>query len=209
MIRPKLWTGEDLEGKWIVTLKLDGVRCIIKNGEAKSRSNKPLYHIPKMPDGDYEVFVKDWNTTVSRVRTVEGKKNVFKTNLYSLDPLDKRLLLPQYTATDAISINKMLMQVVSSGCEGLVLRQGKTWLKVKPEEHYDVVVTRCIEGKGRNKGRLGAFMTSMGKVGTGLSDEQREHYKNAVGITIEVACMSVTKAGKFRHPRFIRERWDK
>ena len=26
---------------------------------------------------------------------------------------------------------------------------------------------------------------------------------------IEVACMGLTKLGKFRHPRFIRERFDK
>jgi len=53
----------------------------------------------------------------------------------------------------------------------------------------------------------------MGKVGVGFSDVERETWWTPVfrrpGIIIEVECMELTPAGRFRHPRFIRIREDK
>nr|WP_283842052.1 hypothetical protein [Bradyrhizobium sp. KB893862 SZCCT0404] len=108
---------------------------------------------------------------------------------------------------------------IAKGYEGLVLRQGDVWLKVKPTETYDVLVTGIIEGTGKHKGRMGALMTPMGKVGTGFSDAERVTFWNyckepddgrgIMGETIEVECMKLTDDGKFRHPRFVRVRPDK
>jgi ATP-dependent DNA ligase len=83
--------------------------------------------------------------------------------------------------------------------------------KVKKQETIDVVVTDIQPGAGKYVGKMGALITSMGKVGTGFSDKQREAFNDTsvIGRTIEVGCMEVTKDNKFRHPRFIRFRPDK
>ena len=75
----------------------------------------------------------------------------------------------------------------------------------------DVEILDIVEGTGRNKNRLGAFITNMGKVGSGLTDLDRDKYydKKYIGETIEVDCMELTPSGKFRHPRFVRLREDK
>jgi len=49
----------------------------------------------------------------------------------------------------------------------------------------------------------------MGNVGTGLTDDQRRQFWAKPPLTIEVECMELTPDGKFRHPRFKRERFDK
>jgi ATP-dependent DNA ligase len=66
---------------------------------------------------------------------------------------------------------------------------------------------------------MGALQTAMGKVGTGFTDEDREHFwdldwnRNPDGtfkpVMIEVSCMQLTPDGKFRHPAFERIRYDK
>ncbi len=84
-------------------------------------------------------------------------------------------------------------------------------IKFKKSYTYDVEVIGLEEGKGRNKGILGAFITPNGNVGTGLTDKERIQYynKHMIGTIIEVGCMELTETGKFRHPRFIRVRDDK
>ena len=211
MNKPTPWKGKDLFGTWIATIKVDGVRCLKKDGVALSRSGKKLYNIPKeLPDGDYEVYDTDWNTTVSRVRTVHGT-TLPLVNFYSLDPIDDRLILGKVANPNAEYIKKILKASVLGGNEGIVLRQVNTWLKVKPVETCDVVITDVQEGKGKNEGKLGAFVTDKGNVGTGLTDAQREEYLDysLIGETIEVSYMSLTDNGKFRHPIFKRLRWDK
>lgn len=211
MNKPKLWKGKDLFGTWVVTIKVDGVRCLKKDGEALSRSDKKLYNIPKeLPDGDYEVFDTDWNKTVSLVRTIHGTPIPLEC-FYSLDPVDERLILGKVADPTAEYIKKILKATVLGGNEGIVLRQCSTWLKVKPVETCDVVITGIQEGTKKYEGMLGAFITEKGKVGTGLTDAQREKYMDysLIGETIEVSYFQLTDKGKFRHPRFKRLRWDK
>lgn len=216
IIKPKNWKGNDLKGEWQITVKLDGVRALIEGGTALSRNSKPLYNLEHIPDGDYEVYLGSWEESVSAVRTREGSP-VELGDLYSLYPIDERLILENSVdSPTADYINGLLEQQVHSGKEGLVLRQGDKWLKVKPTYSYDVKLEDVVEGKGRNVGRLGAFVTSRGNVGTGLTDYQRTTFWNGwksgsikPGDLIEVECMELTKEGKFRHPRFVRFRWDK
>lgn len=211
MNKPKLWKGKSLFGTWVVTIKVDGVRCLKRDGEALSRSGKKLYNIPKeLPDGDYEVFDTDWNTSVSLVRTVHGTPIPVE-NFYSLDPIDARLVLGKVANPSEEYIKKILKATVLGGNEGIVLRQCSTWLKVKPVETKDVVIIGLEEGKGKNEGKLGAFITEHGNVGTGFTDEQREEYidYSLIGEYIEVSYMSMTENNKFRHPIFKRLRWDK
>ncbi len=104
-----------------------------------------------------------------------------------------------------------MAKAVAKGYEGLILRQDKRWLKVKPIDTFDVEILSLIEGKGKYKGKLGALVTSLGNVGTGFTDEEREDiWENKyIGNTVEVSYMHLTEDGKFRHPRFLRIRFDK
>lgn len=153
-------------------------------------------------------------------------------HLYSLDPLDPRLGMRSYLghillgSPKAAHIVSMMEEANRRGYEGLVLRRGDTWLKVKPKPTWDVLIKDVIEGVGKRKGHVGAFMTSKGKVG-GFRGFSYAHlkalwdnhcncvnfpesgYEPLIGQTIEVEAMGLTQDGKFRQPRCIRFRPDK
>lgn len=221
-IKAKDWDGEDLQGVWEFTYKIDGVRAFFTDRGVFSRNGKPLYNLDKLHKytrGDFEVYLGSFKHTIQAVRTQHEVEEISQNHLYSLSPLDRRLELGVMDSPTSEYINNAMFDAVQKGFEGLVLRQGNTWLKVKPVKTYDVPVTDVIEGRGRNKGRMGALMTPMGKVGTGFTDSEREWWANANMLSchniaphnfiIEVACMELTEDGKFRHPRFVRIREDK
>lgn len=220
MIKAKNWSGKDLKGVWNVTIKIDGVRALWNGKEWVSRNGKPLYNlphqmlIPKVAN-DVEVYCGGFKATIERVRAKTKDRPIEVDQLFSLDPIDRRLVLPALTDPIAETIISLMNTVISQGFEGLVLRQGDTWLKVKPTETFDVPVTDMLAGTGKHDGRMGALMTPMGKVGTGFSDAEREEwwkhrFERTKGDTIiEVECMKLTDDGKFRHPRFVRTRPDK
>lgn len=210
MLKPKAFKGKSLKGEWVVSYKYDGVRCLIKDGQALSRNNKPLYNLTGNADGDYEVFLGSLEESVSAVRTHNGA-HIPADKLYSIDPIDDRLYISTATNPTAEWIFALMNQVVAEGHEGLVLRQGDKLLKVKPKENYDVVIRDIEEGKKKNTGKLGAFVTDRGNVGSGLTDIQRNELfdRSLIGSTIEVECMKLTPAGMFRHPVFVRLRFDK
>lgn len=208
--KPKPWNGKDLQGDYQVTAKIDGVRALVKDGNAVSRAGKPLYGLSSFPDGDYEIFDKDWATSVSLVRT-RTAHDVALTYGYSLDPLDPRLDLGSVRDPTAAYIKQALKQAQTTGYEGLVLRSldgSNTWIKVKSSDTYDVQITFIKPGLGKHSGKMGALGTSMGQVGTGFTDAERSQ-EWILGTVIEVECMGLTPDGKFRHPRFKRIRWDK
>lgn len=212
MNKPKLYKGGNLVGVWIATRKLDGVRALRSETGWVSRNGKPLYNLDAISTDlkDVEVFCGSWEKTISKVRTFE-ENLVHAHEVYSLDPLDDRLLIQAlYFPTEQV-IRDLLDDAVERGDEGLVLRQNNKWLKVKKIETFDVKVTGIIEGKGKYVGMLGAIETEKGNVGTGLTDDQRVSMftPDLIGTTIEVECMELTKDGMFRHPRFIRIRFDK
>lgn len=210
MIKCKLWNGKDLKGIWEVTRKLDGVRALRQGGKVVSRNGKPLYNLDHLFFEDAEVFLGDWESSVSACRSIASKP-ISQQHVYSLSPLlDARLFICALENPSVESINTLLEAVLSKGDEGLVLRQDDKWLKVKPEETYDVPITGVQLGKGKYIGKLGAFHTTMGKVGTGFTDAQRQELISLpLGTTIEVSCLELTKDNKFRHPRFVRVREDK
>lgn len=210
MIKAKLWNGEDLKGEWVASFKIDGVRALVlKGGEAMSRNGKRLFGLSQLEPGDYEIFLGSWEDTVSAVRT-QDTPPINPVHAYELDPLDNRLFYCIFLDPTAKQLNDHLRNVVAHGYEGLVLRQGNKWLKVKPTENYDVPVIEIQPGTGKHEGRMGALVTPMGKVGTGFTDAQREELSTLpLGTVIEVECMQLTKGGKFRHPRFVRVRYDK
>lgn len=220
-IKPRAWNGRALTGLWSVTIKVDGVRALWNGSEWRSRADKPLYNIPPWEPGlskDCEVFVGSFRDTIRATRTKHLKPDtpaVMPEHLYGLDPLDYRLEMGAIRCPSPDQIIDLMNTVIGRGFEGLVLRQGDTWLKVKPEETFDVPITGWGEGEGKHVGRLGFLVTPMGEVGTGFSDEEREMlWAEAIttglgGQMIEVSCMHLTPDGMFRHPRFVRMRPDK
>lgn len=214
MIKAKMWNGESLSGLWAFTIKIDGVRGLYRDGQWFSRANKPLYNIPTPPVGvtDAEIFCGSFKHTIEVTRSHQPQ-DIERTCIYSIDPIDFRLEYGSKLNPEKALIWRTLDIVRKQGNEGLILRQDNIWLKVKPEETHDVLITNIIEGKGRNAGRMGAVRTPMGKVGIGFTDIERQlvwdnqqHYLDSM---IEVSCMQLTADGKFRHPRFVRFRSDK
>jgi hypothetical protein len=234
--KPKDWKGTPLKGTWEVTIKIDGVRAFWTGDGWVSRNDKPLYNLPINPypisSEGWEAYAHDradtskgrFKATIQAVRAKNKPERMLSSeHLFPLGPtLDARLMLPSITDPTVEVITMLLAKVVEMGHEGLVLRQGDKWIKVKPEETYDVRVIGAFEGEGKHKGRLGGLITSRGRVGTGFTDEERENiwawyttghggeYPGPLeGRIIEVGFMSLTADGKFRHPRFERFRDDK
>lgn len=214
-IKAKNWDGKDLKGFWQVERKIDGVRAIWNGDQWVSRNDKPLYNLQEITPShkDIEVFDTDWSTSVSLCRTMNAAP-IQPHQVYELGNEQSLLVIASFEDPTVATITAALEAVLEDGYEGLVLKQGDTWLKVKPIETYDVKVIGAKEGRGKNCHKLGAFLTDMGNVGTGFTDEQRQDFWRRYqtlneDLTIEVECMELTPSGKFRHPRFIRIRWDK
>jgi ATP-dependent DNA ligase len=218
--RPSNWNGKALTGEWHVTIKLDGVRAIWDGHGWLSRANKPLYNLPRWAGGprDCEIYVNSFRDTIIATRTKLPRSDtprILNEHLYGLDSLDGRLNVCTLTDPTANEILHQLCQARALGFEGLVLRQGDRWLKVKPEETHDIRIVGFREGRGKHAGRLGIITTALGNIGSGFSDEERvELWVEAqagmlVGQIVEVSFMESTSTGKYRHPKFIRMRPDK
>lgn len=201
----KIWSGQIPER--LISLKIDGIQAQLRDGVVLSRAGKPLHNIqPRLlrPDRLYEVFCGSFSSTQSIVRTIDASvvRPVEESEIYEIWPgVDERLVLPFMPH----NVGSLFHQAIRDGHEGLVIDHT---FKMKPTRTYDVPVTGIIPGRGKHEGRMGALQTPMGKVGTGFTDEMRA-YPWAIGDLIEVGCMEVTPDGKFRHPRFMRLRWDK
>jgi ATP-dependent DNA ligase len=220
--RPRSWNGKPLAGEWLVTVKIDGVRAIWHDKLGWiSRANKPLHNIPPWRHGqprDCEIFVRTFRDTIRATRTRLAKRDtptVYPQHMYGLDQLDARLRWGTLKSPYTTDILAQLQHANDLGHEGIVLRQGDRWIKVKPEETHDVIITGYAEGEGKHLGRLGYVVTDRGNVGAGFTDEEREILwaeamaGKVVGQIIEVNCMQFTPMGRFRHPVFVRMRPDK
>lgn len=206
-----LYKDEQLTGWWTVSYKLDGVRALVRKDGVFSRNGKPLYNLDflkKRAPMDVEIFCGSWENTITKVRTQKEKHIIIPEEIYSLNPLDERLIIEEVVRPSQKVIHHLLKKSLEEGFEGIVLRQLNKWYKVKPFETFDVPVIKILPGKGKHLGRMGALMTPMGKVGTGFSDEEREATWN-IGEVIEVKCGELTREGKFRFPSFCRRRFDK
>lgn len=213
----KVWDGNNLKGWWLITTKVDGVQAIYNEDNASpvSRKGKPLYNLPPMTRGSYEVWMGTHKATIQACRTKNTLIHVEASQLYRLSPaVDDRLKLGDIDNPAAATIRLFLDAALAEGHEGIVLHpmfDNVEPLKVIPFEDHDVVITGLREGAGRHKGRLGALLTTMGKVGTGFTDADRllMYDTEIIGETVQVRCKHLTPAGRFRHARFVRMRWDK
>lgn len=139
----------------------------------------------------------------------------------------RTMVVPQVVPTDA-SLDALMAQ----GFEGMMLKdrharyasgqRGGGWLKVKPQETVDVVVTGFKPGEAGFAGLVGAV--EFGEFGddgeivetgrcSGMTMRVREDMtKNPdrwLGSVIEVKHMGRMPTGGYRHPQFARRREDK
>ncbi len=152
---------------------------------------------------------------------------------------------------DAEAIEAVETDALAGGHEGIMLKQpeaaytpgkrGQDWRKRKPDvETLDLVVTGAEWGEGRRASLLGTFELSVrageayetiGKVATGITDEQLEeltdllspHIRNEDGTAVDIAPAVVFEVGyeeiqtsptyssgyALRFPRFVTVREDK
>jgi DNA ligase OB-like domain len=219
--RPRAWNGKKLAGDWQVTLKIDGVRAIWGPQGWLSRANKTLFNIPPWQPGrprDCEVFVGSFRDTIRATLTKllkDETPTILPEHMFGLEPLDPRLHWGSLSNPTPEVILAQLQRANDLAHEGLVLRQGDRWLKVKPQETYDIAIMGYCEGRGKHLGRLGLVLTSRGDVGSGFSDAEREilwadaKADRLMGQVMEVSCLEITPNGQFRHPAFVRMRPDK
>lgn len=210
-----------LKGIWHVYIKLDGVRILRDDaGNVLSRNSKPLYNVEHLEFQDAEFYHKNWNVSVSIVRT-ESFIQTDQSMVYELTDhkVDPRLLIGRMLNPTWPRLEVLMKQQLELGNEGLVIRQFNArkgrydWLKVVPKKQADVRIIAFKEGKGRLAGTLGSIETNWGSVGSGFDDNLRkyiwENRKYWVGTIIQVEYREVTENGKLRFPAFIKHRPDK
>lgn len=205
------WNGKALLGLWEVSRKLDGVRALSDGKTVLSRKGKPLYGLDHIANQftDAEIYCGSFKQTITIVRS-HNERPVHIDEVFTLDPLASCLFMRQLSNPSVENITKLMKSVIKPGeCDGIVLRQGTTWIKCKPILTFDMRVIGVQPGKGKHQGRMGALETIRGKVGTGFTDQDREELMYCVGKFIEVECLELTPDGKFRHARFLRCRPDK
>lgn len=205
------WNGQDLIGEWVASKKLDGVRALSDGVTVKSRKNKPLYGLDNLADkfADAEIYCGSFKETLTVVRS-HNERSVRIDEIFHLDLLDSRLVLLNLIDPTAQQITTIMNSVINPGhIDGIVMRQGNSWIKCKPIKTMELRVIGIQAGNGKHIGRMGALETIRGKVGTGFSDREREDLMNCFGKFIEVSYLELTTEGKLRHPRFVRLRPDK
>ena len=136
-----------------------------------------------------------------------------------------------YSQKEIDQIYDIYEKATAKGEEGIVIdmayasyvrSKGTSMFKMKPEISGDFKVIELIEGKGKDAGRLGAFVIEYKDntvhVGSGLTDSIREEVwanpDKYIGKLIEVVYLCETRDEKtgltsIRLPRFKRFRFDK
>jgi len=135
------------------------------------------------------------------------------------------LKVPHICLTSETEVHDFYAGCRKIGYEGAVIKpydyeykgtRSYDWMKMKPKENKDVIVTGVYEGKGKYAGQLGGVTVDFNNgnsVGGGFSDKEREAYwlnpESIIGKCIEVSYMELTDGGNFRHANFEGIREDK
>jgi DNA ligase 1 len=254
---------------WAASRKMDGLRCVFKNGKLYTRNGKEVVgfeHIVEelktlgeydLIDGElysHDIPFEEIQGYVMRKKNVveEDKKKIFynifvilKGNHTTQDMLNvikmfratsknlKYLRFVEYEIidNDFDKIKALDEQYVMEGYEGIMLRsmeQVYDWkrsdalVKYKNFIEDDLEIIDAIEGKGKYKGMLGAFLCRgkitgyniEAEVGSGFNDEQRVEFwkkrKQMIGTKIEVKYQGLTDDGtSLRFPIFRKTKEDR
>lgn len=143
------------------------------------------------------------------------KPSVTMTELESFF-LDAGLSTPQLMTTDG-HVGHLLALAKARQYEGWVLKDGnyENWLKLKPVNEIDLVVTDIWPGKGKYEGFAGSLecSTTEGHIlcnCSGMTDDVREQLStDDIGRVVEVQYDRLGAKGRLRFPQFARWRDDK
>jgi ATP-dependent DNA ligase len=155
------------------------------------------------------------------------KRRKLLVEIFDRTDFEKAMLVPQVEPTDQ-SLDALLAQ----GFEGMMVKdrhapyasgkRGNGWVKVKPQDTLDVVVTGFRPGQNGFSGMVGAItfgqhdedgdLIEVGRCSgmTMAIRRQMTDYPDAwIGRVIEVKHMGKMPTGGYRHPQFYRIRDDK
>lgn len=242
----KDYESQDVTGWWI-SEKLDGVRALWDGDSLISRHGNiftaPLWFkaaLPALPlDGELYIDRQMFQKTVGIVRKKTPVDAEWRRIQYMVfdaptqtGGFEQRIaaaeaalagntvarVTKQTKCTGKVHLNAMFSNLVSSGAEGLMLRQpvsayeqkrSDSLLKYKPFETDEANVIGHIAGAGRLSGMVGALVCLWrGKrfqVGAGMNNETRERAP-CIGSTITFAFQGVTDGSVPRCPVFLAER---
>ena len=141
------------------------------------------------------------------------------TDWFEEHPSRFAFVIGQQPIGDVDELKAELKRVEALGGEGLIVRKpdalyttgrSREILKVKSYLDTEAVVIAHIQGKGRNRGRMGALLVELPdatqfKIGTGFSDGQREN-PPPVGSTITFKYYGLYASGIPKFPSFLRIR---
>jgi len=146
--------------------------------------------------------------------------------VYTAHDFTRSLIVPQVSVGDD-SLDALLAQ----GFEGMMVKdstapyasgkRGAGWVKVKPQDTLDVVVTGFKPGENGFTGMVGAVefglydgdtLVEVGRC-SGMTmpirEQMTQHPDRWLGSVIEIKHMGQMPSGAYRHPQFKRKRDDK
>jgi len=157
---------------------------------------------------------------ISKLPHLDATKIYFKPILIGMNSLKEA----QELLTLEVNIHQFEGAVVWMSDESLeVTFNGKPLrraaYKVKVEKEDDVIAYAWEEGKGDQQGKIGALkigklndngeMQDLGKVGSGLTDAERDPALWTFPQVIEITYNEVFPTGKYQFPRFSKKHEDK
>lgn len=215
------YTGQRLVGLVDISLKIDGVRLLFRDGKIVTRNNEvppglshaaTLMACKKIRDyGDCELYTGIFHDVSGPLSQHSPVPNQFDDShvypLQNCEPhgYDARLHFMTLWQPTQAQIHKILMFFVAKGYEGLVLRANDRWYRVKPTYTADVLITGWFEQKdihGDPKGVLGGYITAYGNVTAFKAADRVAHWKTKegnVGRLIEVDYKELYPNGSFRY----------
>jgi len=222
------WISQKIDGCRAV---FDGENFMSRTGKLFPAPASMVAAMPKgvKLDGEIHGGIGSFQATVGRIRRGDWhglRYAIF--DVINAEPFEARqatlkaLQLPAWcevlTHTRCASedhLDRYEAAILDKGGEGVMLRKPQSLyqhkrssdlLKLKRSQSAEAVVIGHAEGQGKHTGRVGALIASYAgqtfKLGTGLSNEDRENPPKA-GELVTFSYFETTNSGKPRHPVFV------
>ncbi len=230
--------SEKLDG---VRAYWDGKRLISRQGYPFNPPAGFIHNFPPYPlDGELYSKRGDFENISAAVRKHNGDWQGIKLHVFDVPNaagrLDERLsviqqrivrfpanivVIPQKPVNYFSEAEAYLNKIVAEGGEGIILRnpnapyasgRSSDYLKLKPQQDAECIVTRHHEGKGKYEGKLGAISCRNEKgefkIGSGFKDAERDN-PPPVGSLITYRYRGFTEKGLPRFATYLRIRSDR